>query len=909
MTDTKLLLAEETARPARRPHFLRSMLRRPSASVSLLFLLLVVLACVFAGVLSPYSPFEQNLSAVYQGPSAAHPLGTDSLGRDLLSRLLHGGQVTLSGAIVAVIVYGLLGVIVGIIAGTARGRVDAVIMRFVDLMLSIPGLIVLLVVLAIFGSNEMAAMITLGILSAPSLIRVVRGSTLSAKTELYVTAARVAGLTPAQVQWRHILPAISGPAITQITLFAAAAILTEAGLGYLGLGVQPPQPNWGNLINDAQQAMMTSPWILVPTGGVLVLVSLALGMLGNAIRDAYMGRGARSDDGEQSWRSMAAKVVRGQNPVAGADAETALLSVRGLDVTLGDGTTKLVSGVDLDVAPGESVGIVGESGSGKTMFVTALLRMTPPGSTISADACRFDGRDLLALDEKGMNAIRGTGIAYITQESISSLDPVFTAGQQVAEAVRQHRRVSRREAKRITLELFAMVRLPDPRAVAARYPHELSGGMAQRVCIARALAGEPRLLVADEPTTALDVTVQAEILDLLRDLREKTGMALLIVTHDWGVLADSCDRALVMYRGEMVEQAPVVDLVRTPQHPYSAALLAANPSEVAAGSRLPTVADIFPEAGAAVVTTARPSAPAADAAPVASTEAAAAASSGEPLLRIEDLSVVYPGRGRRRAHPALDGVSIDVGRGETVGVVGESGSGKSTTGNSVLGLTPISSGRILFDGEDITGLPATGRRDLSRRLQAIFQDPYSSLNPHRTVGQSITETLEADPADDRATRRDRAIDMLASVGLDAAAYDRYPGQFSGGQRQRISIARAMLPAPELIVCDEVVSALDLSVQAQVINLLVDLQRQNGLSYLFITHDLSVVKHLCQRVVVLRNGQIVEEGPTERVLTDPQTAYTKRLVLAAPVIDPDRQRERRLERLDAVTTNMPSFKGA
>ncbi|WP_350353307.1 dipeptide ABC transporter ATP-binding protein [Microbacterium sp. A8/3-1] len=903
MTDTELLLAEETAQTPRRTHFLRAMLRRPSASVSLLFLLLVVISCVFAGVISPYSPFQQNLDAVYQGPSAVHPLGTDSLGRDLLSRLLHGGQVTLSGAIVAVLVYGTLGVLIGILAGTARGRIDAVIMRFVDLMLSIPGLIVLLVVLAIFGSNEMAAMITLGVLSAPSLIRVVRGSTLAAKTELFVTAARVAGLTPAQVQRRHILPAISGPAITQITLFAAAAILTEAGLGYLGLGVQPPQPNWGNLINDAQQAMMTSPWMLVPTGGVLVLVSLALGMLGNAIRDSYMGRGARSDDGEQSWKSMAADVRRSSDASQAVPAaDTALLSVRGLSVTLGDGAKTIVSSVDLDVAPGESVGIVGESGSGKTMFVTALLRMTPPGSTITAQTCRFDGRELSDLDERAMNAIRGKQIAYITQESISSLDPVFTAGEQVAEAVRQHRGVSRREARRITRELFAMVRLPDPDAVAARYPHELSGGMAQRVCIARALAGEPRLLIADEPTTALDVTVQAEILDLLRDLREQTGMALLIVTHDWGVLADSCDRALVMYHGEVVEQAPVIELVRTPQHAYSAALLAANPSEVAAGCRLPTVADTYPEAGAAPMARTEPR-------PEGAAETVRIDLSGEPLLRIEDLSVTYPGRGRRKAHPALEGVSIDVGRGETVGVVGESGSGKSTTGNSVLGLTPISGGRIVFDGEDITGLPSTGRRDLSRRLQAIFQDPYSSLNPHRTVGQSITETLEADRDDDRGTRRDRAIEMLASVGLDAEAYDRYPGQFSGGQRQRISIARAMLPSPELIVCDEVVSALDLSVQAQVINLLVDLQRENGLSYLFITHDLSVVKHLCQRVIVLRNGQIVEEGPTQQVLNDPQTAYTKRLVLAAPVIDPDRQRERRLERLTAMTTNMPSLKGA
>jgi peptide/nickel transport system permease protein len=600
MTDAEVLLAEETVTPARRTHFLRAVVRRPSAAISIGFLLVVILACAFAGVLSPFSPYEQNLTAVYQGPSLVHPLGTDSLGRDLLSRLLFGGQITLSGALLAVVVYGLLGVVVGVVAGTIGGRFDSVIMRLVDLMQSIPGLIVLLVVLSIFGSNEAAAMITLGILASPSLIRVVRGSTLSAKTELYVTAGRVAGLTTSQLQWRHILPSVSGPAITQVTLFAAAAILTEAGLGYLGLGVQPPTPNWGNLINDAQQAMFVDPWMLVPTGGILVLVSLALGLLGNALRDAYMGRGARSDDAEQSWVAISA-----ESALTGADVSASListpkaplLSVRNLSVTLDNGTTKIVDGVSLDVLAGEAIGIVGESGCGKTMFVTSILRVTPPGSRITADSCAFDGRELMSLSEREINAVRGSGIAYISQEPISSLDPVFTAGQQIEEAVRQHRSVGRREARRITLELFAQVRLPDPAAVASRYPHELSGGMAQRVAIARALAGQPRILIADEPTTALDVTVQAEILDLLRDLREQTGMALIMVTHDWGVLADSCDRAVVMYAGEIVEEAAVRELVREPRHPYSEALLESNPSEIEAGTRLPTIPGVVPRPG------------------------------------------------------------------------------------------------------------------------------------------------------------------------------------------------------------------------------------------------------------------------------------------------------------------------
>lgn len=279
------------------------------------------------------------------------------------------------------------------------------------------------------------------------------------------------------------------------------------------------------------------------------------------------------------------------------------------------------------------------------------------------------------------------------------------------------------------------------------------------------------------------------------------------------------------------------------------------------------------------------------------------------LLSVRDLSVVYTARRRRTAHHALKNVSLELRRGETLGIVGESGSGKSTLGNSVLGLTPVVSGRIVFDGQDITRLSGRPRRALSTRLQAIFQDPYSSLNPHRTVGQSITETIEPAGGLTKEQRRAKAVDMLSSVGMDAAAYDRYPGQFSGGQRQRIAIARAVLPDPELIICDEVVSALDLSVQAQVMNLLADLQREHSLSYLFITHDLSVVKHLCQRVLVLRHGEIVEQGSTREVLEDPQTAYTKRLVLAAPVLDPDRQRQRRRERIDAVTSVNATFQGA
>jgi peptide/nickel transport system permease protein len=577
-------------------HFLRHAIARPSAAISSIVIAAMAVACALASWVAPYDPLEQDLLAVNQGPSSAHWLGTDPIGRDVLSRLLHGGQVTLTGALTAMAVFATIGVTIGVIAGSSGGRVDGAVMKLNDLVQAMPGLIVLLVVLAIFGSSETAAMVSLGVLASPTLVRVVRASALEARAETYVVAARVAGLKARQVQWRHIIPSVAGPATTQITLFAAAAILTEAGLGFLGLGVQPPQPTWGNMVADATDVLYENPWMLVPTGAVLVAISLALGLLGNSIRDAYSGRSLRSENLEQTWKAMHIPVAA----VSARDADVlssepdVLMSVRDLTVRVNSGRTVVVDRISFDVRAGEAVGIVGESGCGKTMAVTSLLRVTPPGSDVSASRLRLGHVDLLELDERGINDIRGTEIAYISQEPVSSLDPSFTAGQQVAEAVRHHQGVSRKDARRIAEDLFARVRLPHPARVAASYPHELSGGMAQRVAIARALAGEPQLLIADEPTTALDVTVQAEILDLLRELRDDAGMALVLVTHDFGVLADACDRALVMYGGKIVEDAPVDALIHNPRHPYSRALLNSNPVQVASGDRLPTIPGMVP---------------------------------------------------------------------------------------------------------------------------------------------------------------------------------------------------------------------------------------------------------------------------------------------------------------------------
>ncbi|MEU6154429.1 dipeptide/oligopeptide/nickel ABC transporter permease/ATP-binding protein [Actinosynnema sp. NPDC047251] len=569
----------------------RAVVGRPVGALCLGWLVVVVTACLGADLLAPYDPQEQDLTAVYSGPTGAHWLGTDQLGRDVLSRVLHGGQVSLLVVGQALAAYLVLGCAAGVLAGYRRGWLDRVVLRVSDLALSMPAVVILLVVLAIFPHDESAAMVTLGVLSAAGLARVVRASTLAVREEPFVAAARVAGLSTPKVLVRHVLPAVVGPVISLVALVAGSALLVEASLGFLGLGVQPPEPSWGGLITEASQAIYRQPWLLVPGGGVVASTAIACAVVGDVLRDATDDRTSREP---LSWRRMRTPVVR---RAGGPADDTAVLSVRGLSVRLEDGTT-VVDDVAFDVHAGTALGLVGESGCGKSMTVSAVLRLLPPGAVVEAAEVRFAGRDLVALDERGMAGVRGGGIGYIAQDPVASLDPLFTVGSQLAEAVRHHHRgATRDEVRRRTVDLVEAVHLPDPKGVLAKYPHQLSGGMAQRVAIARALAGEPSVLIADEPTTALDVTVQAGILDLLRELRERTGMALVLVTHDWGVVADTCDKAVVMYAGQVVERADVRRVFDAPRHPYTEALLAADPNAAAPGARLPVLAGAVPAPG------------------------------------------------------------------------------------------------------------------------------------------------------------------------------------------------------------------------------------------------------------------------------------------------------------------------
>ncbi len=544
----------------------------------------------------------------------------------------------------------------------------------------------------------------------------------------------------------------------------------------------------------------------------------------------------------------------------------------------------VVRGVSFDVAPKEVVAVVGESGSGKSVTALSIMRLVPETNGKIEGKISLAGRSLLDLPEPEMRKVRGNEVAMIFQEPMTSLNPVLTIGFQIAEALILHRGMSRAEAEAETIRLLEKVRIPAAKSRFHEYPHRFSGGMRQRVMIAMALACKPKLLIADEPTTALDVTIQAQILDLIKLLQHEEGMAVLFITHDMGVVAEIADRTVVMYNGEAVEQGPTEDIFAHTKHPYTRALLSSVPKlgsmhGHARPMRFPVVDKTTGESDV----------------PEETPDTVAAAE--RPVLEVRNLVTRFDihsgilGGVSGRVH-AVEDVSFSLHAGETLALVGESGCGKSTTGRSIMRLIEPKSGSIVIDGEDVLNLGKSALRDMRRRAQMIFQDPFASLNPRLSVGAAIAEPLLVHKLATRSQARDKVADLLRRVGLQPEMAQRFPHEFSGGQRQRICIARALALQPKLIVADESVSALDVSIKAQVINLMLDLQASMRLAYLFISHDMAVVERVAHRVAVMYLGEIVEIGPRASIFDNPQHPYTKRLIAAVPIPDPTRRSEKR-----------------
>ncbi len=566
----------------------RRLLRRPLAVTALVWLVFVLACAAFAPQLAAHDPLDQELLSVKQLPSATYWLGTDALGRDVASRMIHGAAPTLLGVLEAVLTAGVLGISLGVSAGYLGGWWDRAVQQYVSLVQSMPLILILLAVLAVFGQSMLPAMVTLGVLGSAGVSRVLRSVTLAVREELYIAAARICGLSDRYIVMHHVLPRIAGPVIVQLALFSAIAVIVQTGLNFLGAGVKPPAPTWGSMIYEASASLNDFPWLLVPSGVIVALTILSFGLLGDSLRDASTETWARP---AAARRQAVRAAVTPTDVPAGSR-----LSLRGLRIVAGERV--LVDGVDFDIAPGETLGIVGESGSGKTLSSLSLIGLLPPGTRVAAGTLVIDGEVIDLSDEQRLSALRGGAIGMILQEPMAALVPCFTIGHQLAEVVRLKHPGSSREVHARVLGLLEAVKIPHPQEVAARYPHQISGGMAQRVGIARALAREPRVLLADEPTTALDVTVQAEILALLRQIGAQRRMAVVLVTHDWGVVADLCDRALVMRHGQVLESADVVQLFHHPRHPYTRALLAANPHSATPGQPLPTVGEMLQDPAA-----------------------------------------------------------------------------------------------------------------------------------------------------------------------------------------------------------------------------------------------------------------------------------------------------------------------
>ena len=787
-------------------------------------------------------------------PNGVNWLGTDTKGRDMLARLLYGFRVSVWFALALTLLGTVLGVLAGALQGYFAGRIDLWAQRVIEIWGAVPELYLLIIFASIFEPSLLLLLVLLSLWGWMNLSDYVRAEFLRNRGLEYVKAARALGLSNAQIIWRHVLPNSLTPVITFLPFRMGGAILALTSLDFLGLGVPADTASLGELLRIGKENL-DAWWIIAPTFVLLVGSMLLLTFIGDALRDAFDTRKGPTPDAAEPRPPQGGNATGRAEPDPGRSLDDALLDgallvVRGLTVRFG--ASVVVDDVSFSIAPREKFALVGESGSGKSISALSVLRLVE--GAVTSGVISFAGEDLLLKSEREMRGLRGRRVAMIFQEPMTALNPLFSIGNQIAEVLELHEGLPPHAARARTIELLARTGIPEPERRVDAYPHQLSGGQRQRAMIAMALACRPELLICDEPTTALDVTIQAQILALLDELQAEMGMALLFITHDLNLVRRFTHRVGVMERGKLVECGDTAEVFANPQHDYTKKLLASRPQRVVQ----------------------------------------AVASDAPVLLYAREVSVTFPiatGWFGTRHFEAVRRATVTLRQGETLGIVGESGSGKTTLGMALLSLQAISSGEVWMGGERIDNADRTHLRRMRRRMQVVFQDPFASLSPRMTVGQIVGEGLALhQPGLSLAQRDAAALTMLEEVGLfqqqgqNKQGLDnllqRYPHEFSGGQRQRIAIARAVVLRPEVLVLDEPTSALDVSVQQQVLALLAALQKRYAMSYVFISHDLALVRAMSHRVMVMQGGLVIEEGEAEALFSAPQQPYTKALLAAA-----------------------------
>lgn len=837
---------------------------------------LVFLPVLVGFVWMPYEPSAMDITAKSMPPSPAHWFGTDYFGRDVFSRVMEGARMTFLVGAASIAIGAGIGIFIGALTGYFGGPLDELLMRVNDGLASFPSVLLALVLVSVFGSGKYMIIVALGIVFIPSFARVARSEFIAQKERDYVKNAKLMGAGPLRIMFVHILPNTRGILLSAITIGFNNAVLAEAGLSYLGIGTQPTDVSLGRMLAEAQGYLLKAPWFALAPGITIVLtvlgfslISESLGKTG-AVRKAAKKAKSKIAKGKDTVGKAVPSTFAVDREISGTDSirssaatgtesGTGNILLRAEHMTVAfheDGEwDEVVQDADFTIHKGEILGVVGESGSGKSMTALAIMGLLKEHGRITEGRLFFDGKELTALSPEEYRALRGCEMSMVFQEPMTSLNPVFTIGKQMEEMVKLHpefcygaaeaeegwtERGSRRERKEINrqmvLQALRDAGLKEPEQLYTKYPHELSGGMRQRVMIAMAMILRPKLLIADEPTTALDVTIQAKILKLLKEINQKYGISILFISHDLNIIRKMCDRVIVMCKGEMVEQGSVEQIFEAPQQDYTKKLLHAALGEIGGNAET--------EGGTV--------------------------KSGH-IIELDAVNVFYKEKKRSLFGPAgrkhaVKDVTLHVREGEILGIVGESGSGKSSLAKAIVGLQAQVEGEIRLG----TGTP-----------QMVFQDPYGSLNPSKRIGWLLQEPLRlACPKMTEEEREKRVDEILTKVDLPLRYKKRFPSELSGGQRQRVAIALALVLNRKLIVLDEPVSALDVTVQEQILELLLRLRREEGLSYIFISHDMQVIRRVCDYVCVMYQGEIVENAKTEQIFEAPQHAYTKKLIDAA-----------------------------